>query len=190
MRLRAAILCTVAMVVLSQASIAIGQSEYGIPYATGFEDFSSQDGTLIQKQYVEIGRFGESQGIPSKVKIQAATVVDLITEDTVRAMRLTRIHSYRDGTQVAILDIDEVASLQTAIRYIKEKVVPTRPNTLTEVTFKSRGGFSIGYYWSDNQWKGAVQLIEYNSNPGFAFDASEFADILELVELCRSHLKP
>jgi hypothetical protein len=140
------------------------------------EVFSNRIGTLIQREYVDLGAI-------KGCKIQTAIYTDLIDGKRQRALRFEyeTAGTYSD-TKIAILDADEIDGLIKSIKLIQEKIFPTQPTEYTEVTFKSRSGFEAGCFKSKNGWSTYLKLEKYDGKSFVFMDKDNFSQLLTLIE--------
>jgi hypothetical protein len=140
------------------------------------EIFSNRIGTLIQREYVDLGTI-------KGCKIQTATFTDLIDGKKQRALRFEyeTAGTYSD-TKLALLDDDEIDGLIKSIKLIQDKIFPTQPAEYTEVTFKSRSGFEAGCFKSKNGWSTYLKLEKYDSKSFVFMDKEGLSQLLTLVE--------
>ena len=77
------------------------------------EAFSAKAGTLMQKEFVEIGTV-------KKAKVQVLYYTDLISNIKKSALKFEYdvVSSYSTDTKVAILDVDEIDGLMKSIKLI------------------------------------------------------------------------
>lgn len=122
------------------------------------EIFSAKDGTLMQREFLEIGNL-------KKCKIEVVYFTDLISNTKQSALKFEYevISSYSSDTKSAVLDPDEVDGLMKSIKIMQEKVIPTTPTNYTEVNYKSRGGFEAGCFSSKDSWSTYLKLEKYDS---------------------------
>jgi hypothetical protein len=148
------------------------------------DKFSAKAGTLIQKEFVEIGMVG-------KAKIKVIYYTDLISNETVSAVRFEYevASTYGSDTKIASLDGDEIDGLIKSIKLIQEKVFASTPTNYTEVTYKSRGGFEAGCYWSKNDWVTYLKLEKFDGKSYVFLKKEDFATMLSLLEKAKSMLK-
>lgn len=92
------------------------------------EVFSSKAGTLMQKEFVEIGTL-------KKAKVQVLYYTDLISNMKKSALKfeLEVASSYSTDTKVAVLDVDEIDGLMKSIKLMQDKVMVTVPANYTDI---------------------------------------------------------
>jgi hypothetical protein len=120
--------------------------------------FTTKSGSLISKEFIEVGSL-------IGVKVKLIKIVDLISKESIKALRLEleNTSGYSTSSKIVSLDIDEVSALISSIIIIQEKVIINEPPNYTEVTFKSREGFEAGCFWSKNKWSNYIKLDRYDS---------------------------
>jgi hypothetical protein len=148
------------------------------------EIFSSQAGTLIEKEYLDIGN------INNNTEIKILKITDMISGDSIKSLRITTAikGSYSTETKIAQLDSDEIDGLIKSLIIIKSKVLQTNAKNYTEISFKSRSGFESGCYWSKNEWKTYLQIEKYNRKSLVLLKGSEFELFLELLNKSKAQM--
>lgn len=122
------------------------------------EKFSSKEGTLIKKEFEDVGSL-------KGCKIQIVTYTDMILGVSQSAVRFEYevASSYSSDTKIAVIDADELEGLLKSIKIMMDSVVNTFPQIYTEVSFKSRGGFEAGCFYSKEKWSTYLKLEKYDS---------------------------
>lgn len=163
------------MVVIT--SIAIGQTKE--KELTQAEQFSSQAGTLIERQFVDIG-------VIKAVEIKVLKYKDLNAGTAKSALRFEFEYksSYTTDTKIASLDADEIDGLIKSIKNLQANIFSTTREIYTEVTFKSRTGFEAGAYYSPekSKWTTYVQLEKHDRNSMVFLSTEDFSSLLALIE--------
>ncbi|UPT65960.1 MAG: hypothetical protein M0D57_15835 [Sphingobacteriales bacterium JAD_PAG50586_3] len=143
------------------------------------EQFSLKSGTLIEKQYIEIGKV---KGIEVKV----LKLKDLNDNTAKTALRFEYEYksSYSTDTKIAVLDSDEIDGLIKSIKNLQANVFPTVKDVYTEVIYKSRTGFEAGAFYDKDRakWVTYVQLEKYGSGSSVFLTVEDFTTLLDLVE--------
>lgn len=147
------------------------------------DKFSAKAGTLIQKEFLDVGTV-------SKAKISVIHYKDLISSETVSAVRFEYevATSYSTDTKIASLDADEIDGLIKSIKLMQEKVFLSTPTNYTEVTYKSRGGFEAGCYWSKGDWATYLKLEKFDSKSYVFLKKDDFPILLSLLEKAKTML--
>lgn len=145
------------------------------------EIFSERVGSLVQKEFIDIGRL-------KKCNIQVAKFSDLINGTKFTAIRfeLEYQSSYSSDTKIAMLDEDEIDGLMKSIKLIQEKILPIKATNYTEVNFKSRSGFIAGCYSKKDSWTAFMKLEKYDSNSYVWFDKDDLGTLLTLLEQAKA----
>lgn len=142
------------------------------------EAFSEQAGTLIEKQFIDIGSV-------KGIQIRVLKLKDVISERSVSALRFEYAvkSAYSTDTKIASLDSDEIDGLVKSIRALQSTVFTTTRDVYTEVTFQSRSGFQCGAYYDAGKkgWTPYLQIEKYGKSTVF-ISQEELAKILSLVE--------
>ena len=111
------------------------------------ELFSEKTGTLIQKEFVDIGTL-------KKCKIQVVHFTDLITNTEQSAIKFE--YELASGTSTetksTFLDADELDGLMKSVKIIQEKINSKKTTNYTEIYFRSRGGFETGCIQNEGVW--------------------------------------
>jgi hypothetical protein len=147
------------------------------------EKFSAKAGGLIQKEFVETGSV-------KGAKISVVYFTDLITNTKQSALKFEyeSIGKYSSSTKAALLDADEVDGLIKSIKIIQEKIFPSVATNYTEVSFKSRGGFEAGCYWSKGVWSTYLKLEKYDKDSYVFLGKDDFPSLLGILEQAKTKL--
>lgn len=167
---------------LASINYAIAQGKTKDSNLSNAEVFSSKAGTLIQKEFVNVGSI-------KKAEIQVIHYTDMISYESISSVQL----EYETGgtysdTKIASLDSDEIDGLLKSISIMQESVFSTSPTNYTEVTYKSRGGFQAGCYWSDKSWSTYIKLEEHDSKSYVFLKKSDFPTLVSLLAKAKSLL--
>lgn len=147
------------------------------------EKFSAKSGTLMQKEFVDIG---DIKG----AKIEVVYYTDLISNQKQSAVKFEHEYSnsYTSDTKIAVLDGDEVDALIKSIQIIQEKVFTSTPTNYSEVSFKSRGGFEAGCFWSKGSWSTYLKLEKYDKDSYVFLEKDDFSTLLTLLQKSKEKL--
>jgi hypothetical protein len=139
------------------------------------ELFSNKSGSLIQKQFMDVGFLGGCL-------IQIAQFTDLIGGETTKAVRFEYAYSgtYSSDTKIGMLDIDEVDALIKSLNIIKDKIIPTTPKAYTEIQYRSRGGFQAGCFYSKKEWSTFLKLERFDEK---SYVFMKDGDIIQLLSI-------
>jgi len=145
------------------------------------EIFSAKCGTLIEKQFIEIGEC-------KSIKINVLKVKDLNDGTTFSAIRLEyeSVDRYTKTSKISILDKDEIDGLIKSIKNLNS-VFKTNRDTYTEITFKSRTGFECGAFYT-KKWKTYVKLEKYDSDSMVFLSTDDILNFLSLIEQAKSKM--
>lgn len=165
-------------------SLSYGQTDTKEKEISNAEKFSSKAGTLIQKEFIDVGTI-------NKTVVQVIHYTDLISNETVSSVRFEYevVSSYSTDTKIASLDADEIDGLIKSIRMMQEKVFTMTPTNYTEVTYRSRGGFEAGCYWSKGDWATYLKLEKYDEKSYVFLKKDDFPALLALLEKAKTMLK-
>ena len=165
-------------------SVSYGQTDTKEKELSNAEKFSSKAGTLIQKQFIDVGTI-------NKAEVKVIHYTDLISNETVSSVRFEYevASSYSTDPKIASLDADEIDGLIKSIRMMQEKVFAMTPTNYTEVTYRSRGGFEAGCYWSKGDWATYLKLEKYDGKSYVFLKKDDFLVLLALLEKAKTMLK-
>lgn len=165
-------------------SVSYGQTDTKEKELSNAEKFSSKAGTLIQKEFIDVGTI-------NKAEVKVIHYTDLISNETVSSVRFEYevASSYSTDTKIASLDADEIDGLIKSIRMMQEKVFAMTPTNYTEVTYRSRGGFEAGCYWSKGDWATYLKLEKYDGKSYVFLKKDDFPALLALLEKAKTMLK-
>ncbi len=147
------------------------------------EKFSDKSGTLIQKEFIDVGDL-------KKCKIQIAKFTDLVSNQKTSAVRFeySSVSSYSSDTKLALLDADEIDGLIKSLKLIQEKVIPTTATSYTEVSFRSRSGFEAGCFSKKTSWDVYMKLERYDGKSYVFLDIDDLPKLLSLLEQAKTNL--
>ena len=147
--------------------------------------FSARSGTLIQKVYTEVGSIG-------KAEVKVVHYTDMISLDKISSVRfeLEVATKYSTDTKIASLDADELDGLLKSIKIIQDRILSVTPSGYTEVTYKSRGGFQAGCYWSENAstWMPYMKLEKYDGKSYVLLSDGDIPTLISLIEKAKGLL--
>lgn len=148
------------------------------------EAFSARSGTVIERQFIDIG---DVRG----VKIQVYKVMDLVSKTNISGLRFeyTVRSSYSTDDKIAVLDSDEVDGLIKTIDMLKATVFPSTRDSYTEVEYRSRGGFEAGAYYSDKKWTAFLKLEKYDSKSIVTMRTEDLDALLIVLQLGKEKMK-
>ena len=148
------------------------------------EKFSERSGSLIQKEFIEVGQL-------KKCELKVIHYTDLISTQNTSALKFEYEYksSYTADTKAAVLDADEIDGLIKSIKLIQEKIYPSTPLNYTEVSFRSRSGFEAGCFSSKNSWSAYIKLEKFDSNSYVFIDKEDLIKLLTLLEQAKLILK-
>ena len=165
-------------------SLAFGQAKVE-KQITQAEQFSATAGTLIEKQFIDIGKV-------KGISIQVMKLKDLNSGTSKTALRFEYEYksSYTSDTKIATLDLDEIDGLLKSMNNLKANVFSSTRDVYTEVAFKSRTGFEAGAYYEvdKKKWVAYVKLERFDSNSEVFLKTDDFTEILTLVEQAKTKM--
>lgn len=165
-------------------NLSYGQADSKEKELSNAEKFSSKSGTLIEKEFLDVGTL-------KKAEIKVIHYTDLISNESVSALRFEYevAGSYSSDTKIASLDADEIDGLIKSIKMMQENVFKSSPTNYTEVTYKSRGGFEAGCYWSKGDWATYLKLEKYDGKSYVFLKKDDFPELLTLLEKAKTLMK-
>jgi hypothetical protein len=164
---------------------AFGQTKEKL--LTEAEQFSSQAGTLIERQFIEIGKV---KGIEVKV-LKYQDLNSGLGKSALRfEFQYRSTNAYTTDTKVASLDVDEIEGLIKSIKNLQASVFPTTRTVYTEITFRSRTGFEAGAYFSleKGRWSAYLQLERFDKNSLVFLTTDDFSALLDLIEQAKAKM--
>jgi hypothetical protein len=152
---------------------------------TQAEQFSAQAGTLIEKQFVDIGKV-------KGINVQVMKIKDVNSGASKNALRFEYEFKsqYSTDSKIGTLDLDEIDGLIKSMTNLKNNVFPTARDIYTEVTFRSRTGFEAGSYYSPekSKWSTWVQIEKYDRNSMVFLTTEDFTALLTLIEQAKTKM--
>ncbi len=166
-------------------AFAFSQEKKSEKQTTQAEQFSSQAGTLIEKQFIDVGKV-------KGITIQVMKLKDLNSGTTKTALRFEYEYksSYTSDTKIATLDLDEIDGLLKSMNNLKTNVFTSTRDVYTEVTFRSRTGFEAGAFYDINKskWTAYVKLERFDSNSEEFLNTDDFSTMLTLIEQAKAKM--
>lgn len=145
---------------------------------TNAELFSSKAGTLIERQFIDVGKVKD-------ILVRVLIYKDLNSNVSQSALRFEYVYStsYTVSTKIAALDVDEIDGLIKSIKNIQNNVFSTTRDVYTEITFRSKTGFEAGAYYNTdkNKWSTYVQLEKYDTKSMVFLTIDEFNALVDLI---------
>jgi len=147
------------------------------------EKFSERAGTLIQKEFIDIGDI-------KKCELKIIHYTDLISNQKTSALKFEYEYksSYSTDTKAAVLDADEIDGLIKSIKIIQDKIFPSSAANYSEVTFRSRSDFEAGCYSKKDSWATYMKLERFDSNSYVFMEKKDLAKLLTLLEQAKAKL--
>jgi hypothetical protein len=177
-------LTTILLTILIASATVYGQDTKEKQLSNA-DQFSAKAGTLIEKQFIDIGQV-------KGVQVKVLKLKDLNDGTTKTALRLEYEYksSYSTDTKIASLDSDEIEGLIKSIKNLQTNVFTSTRDTYTEVTFKSRTGFEAGAYYdtAKSKWTAYMQLSKYDSKSSVFLNTDDFSTFLTLIEQAKTKM--
>ena len=147
------------------------------------EKFSARSGTLMQKEFSEIGSL-------KKCKIQVLYYTDLISNSKQSALKFEFdvATSYSTDTKVAVLDTDEIDGLMKSIKILQDKVIVNVPPIYTEVYYRSRSGFEAGCFVSKGSWSCYIKLEKYDGKSYVWLEKEDLPTLYTFLEQAKAKM--
>ncbi len=151
--------------------------------STKVGSFSSKSGTLIERQFLDVGKV---KGLEVKV----IKLKDLISNASLSALRFEYSTSYSGGTKINQLDGDEVEGLVKSMQKLVNDVFISSVDVYTEITFQSKSGFEAGAYFDTSKkvWKPYLKIEKYDSKSNVFLELEDFSKLLELIKQAQTIL--
>ena len=148
------------------------------------EKFSNKSGSLIRKEYLEIGKI-------SGLEIDLMIIKNL-SDPQFKQISGCRIdYQGQYSSYHAFIDIDELGALMSAIQIIQTNIFIDTTSNYTEVNFKSRSGFQAGCYndKKSKEWSPFVQVVSYSDKSLVFLNQTEFARFGGYIQTVINRLK-
>ncbi|WP_074406089.1 hypothetical protein [Aquimarina megaterium] len=171
------------IIILLVSNLIISQNQEVKSKQSNAEIFSNKSGSLIEKQFKEVGKVG-------KTEIKIVKLTDMISGESISSLRLERrfIDKYTSDTKIASLDTDEISALIKSIEIIRDQVFNFPPENYTEISFRSRSGFEAGCYWNKNIWKPYIQFKKNDRKSLLRLNKPEFLNLLTSIKQAKKEL--
>lgn len=148
---------------------------------TKSEKFSQRSGTLLQKDFIDLGQV-------SGIDVKILKITDLNDNESNTSVRF----EYRTYADIFInaIDKDEVDGLIISIKNLLNLVSKTTPTNYTEVTYFSRGGFTLGIYFETqkSKWKSFLKIDKNNSKSTIILTETDLQNLLSLLEKTKERI--
>ncbi|MDD4492365.1 MAG: hypothetical protein PHV09_07565 [Bacteroidales bacterium] len=150
------------------------------------DQFSSMSGTLIQKEFIEIGKI-------RALDVKVLKIKDLNSGTKMSALRFeyTSPGAYSSNTHLATLDTDEIEGLIKTITNIQTNVINTTSPNYTEYIYRSKTGLEFGAFCSksESNWVPFIKLDKYSNNSLYPLKIEDITKLLELIKKAQEVLK-
>lgn len=149
------------------------------------DKFLLKTGVLFQKNITTLGKF-------KATSIDVIEIINLSDKSKVKSLRLKKdpIGEY-ESDHVGVIDNDEVEGLIKSLELIKSNVIAITPDVYTEVSYKSRGGFEAGGYYSDTDkaWHYYLKMSKYDEKSYQFFKSNELEELLTFLNSAKPKLQ-
>lgn len=164
------------------SNIIISQDQNSDSKQNKAEIFSTKSGTIIKKQYEDIGKY-------NRIKLQVVKFTDMISRVSVKALLFEEVSGLSNSAAHSVtLDVDEVDGLIKSIKIMNNEVLDVKPKNYTEVTFYSRSGLKAGCFLYRDKWNIYIQLDKRDFQSTVRFKRSGIVQLLELLEIAKKQL--
>jgi retron-type reverse transcriptase len=165
------------------STLAFSQNQTVDREQSNIEKFSAKSGTLIEKQFVDVGNL-------KGVKVQLFIITDMLSNSKASGLRMEYVATgrYSSDSKIAVLDQDELDGLIKSINILKTKVFNTTRDSYTEIIFRSRSGFEAGGYYSDGKWKTFMKLERFDKDSYIFLQPEDFDALAELLQQAKQKL--
>lgn len=173
------------IITICLAAFAISSFAQNIEKAeTNADKFSKKSGTLVESEFIDIGTV-------KGVDIQIMKMKDLVAGTSIKALRLEYEveSSYSTDTKLAGLDVEEIDGLLKSIKALRTAMEAKKEN-YTEVTFKSKSGYSLGAYYDNKKstWSSWMKIEQFDSKSYVFLSAEELASFQYFIEKAKSQI--
>ncbi len=159
------------------------QSQQKNPELSSYQAFSSKSGTLLRKEFIEIGHL-------KSVEVQVLRVTDLVANESASAIRLRYdTGSGYSSVKITSLDADEIEGLKSSIKLMQGKVLRSVPTNYVEMSFNSRSGFEAGCFWSKQKWTSYIQLDDGDRDSMILLKEAELTKFIALLDKAQILIK-
>ena len=183
------VLLLAAMMVLSAVNFACAEEETA---GTHFEQVLLKKGSLIKKEFIDIGKIDDNSGLASlgygNMKSQAAILTDMTTGSKVYALRLTLTYfasNYDEGEKVGVLDLEEIDSVISTLKSLKKEFAGYLID-YTEFLYTSNSGMKVGGYHTAKENK---LLVQFTSSVSAVFNASRIDELIAFFENAKTNIE-
>lgn len=149
---------------------------------TKSEKFSQRSGTLLQKEFIDLGTVAGTQ-------VKILNIKDLNNNESNSSVRFEKVSygTYTD-TFINAIDKDELDGLIISIKNLLNNVLKTTPTTYTEVMYSSRGGLSLGSFFEvkKSKWTSFIKIEKYSSKSMGSLKEEDLQNLLNLLEQAKS----
>lgn len=152
------------------------------PEKSKLENFSLKTGSLIKKEFIDIGTV-------AKVEVRVLKITDLVANTSITGIKLqtTVYKSYGSDTKACFLDSDEIDGLLKSGNMLLGTLSGPADN-YTEYIFSSRDGFQAGAYQAKREWKYFLQMDRYDSGSSVWLEKEDFQKLLDLLTQAKAKL--
>ncbi len=163
-------------VILSLGCFAQDKAKEEIPESkSDAVAFLTKEGTFLKKDFYDLKNV-------KGVEFQVLVMTDVNNNKKIACLRLITKHksSYTSDTYIGTLDSDEIDECINALNHILNVLMPTIPDTYTEVSYKTKDGVEIGAYCDEekNKWTVFVKTKSYTPRSTEWFGADNLPNLI------------
>lgn len=147
-----------------------------------YKTMSLQKGSLIVKDFIDIGNF-------NTVKGEIAILTNVTSGVKVYALRVSKEYQnskYDNGVAIGVYDEKEIDSAITALKYMMKKVNEENSSSYSEVIYKNNSESEFGYFVRDGNFRGFFTVNEKGTQ---YFEIREFNDLLKFFTLGKEKIR-
>lgn len=143
-------------------------------------EFLAKDGSIFKKEFYDLPEVGSSY---NKTQNQVLIITDLKTNEKRGCLRIITNYPSSSGNieYIGTLDSDELDAATLSMEKILSEIIPTNPETYTEVQYKTRDGVEIGTFWKEKK-KEWVIYIKTKSYTGRSMSTYKTEELNKLIQ--------
>lgn len=147
-------------------------------------EFLAKGGSLISKEFYDIKKV-------KGVNCQVLILTDIVANKKMGCLRLETSYTSRVSTDtyVGTLDEDEIDACIKSLEYISSTILPSTPETYTEIQYNSRDGVKFGAYSKKDKWSTFVYTKSYTSRSAEFFDSSNLSELINTLKQAKEMIE-
>lgn len=147
---------------------------------TKSDKFSNRSGSLIQKEFNEVGKVSGNEITVLKIK-------DLNSNETISSVRFKNTSyssTFGEEEYLNSIDKEELDGLIISVKKLIDEVIKTEPSVYSEVVYRSVSGFSLGaFYRNEAKKKGWVPFLKVDKYKSKSFSTLNDDNLIEILAL-------